>query len=220
MKTSAIATNLLMALALISFPMSASTLSVTGVDYSLGQVVDLSANGQSKMTFAGIIFAEYENTPLATFCVDLYVAIGIETFQVISNPVDQVVNGRRAAWLIQNFLPQVMNADQAAGLQVAIWDVVHDGGNGLGTGSLRAGAAPEPVVLLAEQYILASVDKEVTSGSVFTHVNGPLERQQLMTLASFSPAAFGVTVPEPATYVVMGAGLLILGAARRRRNVS
>jgi hypothetical protein len=219
MKTSAIATNILMALALISFPMSASTLSVTGVDYSLGQVVDLSANGQSKVTFAGIIFAEYQNTPVATFCVDLYTAIGIETFGVIANPVDQVINGRRAAWLIQNFLPEIVNADQAAALQVAIWDVVHDSGNGLTNGSLRAGAAPEPVVLLAEQYIVASSGKEVTSGSVFTHVNGPLERQQLMTSANFTPAAFGVTVPEPATFLAMGAGLLILGAARRRRNV-
>ncbi len=208
-----------MALALISFPMSASTLSVTGVDYSLGQVVDLSANGQSKMTFAGIIFAEYENTPVATFCVDLYTAIGIETFGVIANPVDQVVNGRRAAWLIQNFLPEVLNADQAAALQVAIWDVVHDAGNGLATGSLQAGAAPEPVVLLADQYIAASAGQEVTTGSVFTHTNGPLERQQLMTSTSFTPTAFGVPVPEPATFMVMGAGLLLLGVARRRRNV-
>jgi len=218
MKTSAIATNILMALALISFPMSAATLSVTGIDYSLGQVVDLSANGQSKVTFAGIIFAEYENTPVATFCVDLYTAIGIETFSVIANPVDQVINGRRAAWLIQNFLPEVLNADQAAGLQVAIWDVVHDGGNGLATGSLRAGAAPEPVVLLAEQYIAASIGKEATAGTVFTHTKGPLERQQLMTLASFSPTAFGVSVPEPATFLAMGAGLLVIGTFRRRRN--
>ncbi len=142
MKTSAITTNFLIALALISFPMSAATLSVTGVDYSLGQMVDLSAHGQSKVTFASIIFAEYENTPVATFCVDLYTSIGIETFGVFANSVDKVINGRRAAWLIQNFLPQVGNADQAAALQVAIWDVVHDAGNGLAAGSLRAGAAP------------------------------------------------------------------------------
>lgn len=199
--------------------MSAATLSVTGVDYSLGQMVDLSAHGQSKVTFASIIFAEYENTPVATFCVDLYTSIGIETFGVFANSVDKVINGRRAAWLIQNFLPQVGNADQAAALQVAIWDVVHDAGNGLAAGSLRAGAAPEPVVLLAEQYIQASAGQAVTSGSVFTHTNGPLERQQLMTAASFTPSAFGVTVPEPATFVAIGTGLLILGAARSRRNV-
>lgn len=218
MKTSAIATNILMALALISFPASASTLSVTGVDYSLGQVVDLSANGQSKLTFAGIIFAEYENTPVATFCVDLYTAIGIETFGVIANPVDQVINGRRVAWLIQEFLPSVINADQAAALQVAIWDVVHDSGNGLSTGSLQAGATPEPVVTLAEQYILASVDKESSTGSVFTHVNGPLVKQQLMTTVDFTPSAFGVPIPEPATYALFGAGLLALGVVRRRNN--
>jgi hypothetical protein len=82
--------------------------------------------------------------------------------------------GRRAAWLNQTFLPDVSNSDQATALQVAIWDVVHDAGNGLGTGSLRAGATPGPVVTLAEQYILASEGQEGSTGSVFTHVNGPL----------------------------------------------
>ena len=220
MKTSVIAAQFLTALALTSFPVSAATLSVTGIDWSLGQMVDLSANGQSKVTFAGIIFAEYENSPVSVFCVDLFTNIGIETFSVDAESVDLVMNGRRASWLLQTYLPQIANADQAAAVQVAIWDVVHNGGDGLTNGTLRGGATSAQVIQLAEQYITASGGQENTAGSVFTHVDGPKAKQQLMAPGNFTAAAFGFVVPEPATYLAMGSGLLILGMVRRKRNLN
>jgi len=218
MKTSVIAAKFLTALVLSSFPVSAATLSVTGIDWNLGQMVDLSTSGQSKVTFAGIIFAAYENSPVSVFCVDLFTNVGIETFSVNSASVDLVLNGRRAAWLMQTYLPQIANAGQAAAVQVAIWDVVHDGGDGLRNGALQGGATSAQVVQLAEQYIAASSGQESSAGSVFTHVDGPKARQQLMAPDNFTAAAFGFVVPEPATYLAMGSGLLILGLARRKRN--
>jgi len=218
MKTSVIAAKFLTALVLSSFPVSAATLSVTGIDWNLGQMVDLSTDGQSKMTFAGIIFAEYENSPVSLFCVDLFTNVGIETFSVNSAGVNLVTNGRRAAWLMQTYLPQIANTDQAAAVQVAIWDVVHDGGDGLTNGALRGGATSAPVIQLAEQYIAASAGQKNTAGSVFTHIDGPKARQQLMAPGNFTATAFGFVVPEPATCFAMGSGLLILGLARRKRN--
>ncbi len=218
MKTSVIAAKFLTALVLSSFPVSAATLSVTGIDWNLGQMVDLSTSGQSKVTFAGIIFAEYANSPVSLFCVDLFTNVGVETFPVTAGSVDLVANGRRAAWLMQTYLPQIASADQAAAVQVAIWDVVHDGGDGLTNGALRGGATSASVVQLAEQYIAASSGQGSTAGSIFTHVDGPTAKQQLMAPGSFTAAAFGFVVPEPATYLAMGSGLLILGLARRKRN--
>ena len=81
MKTAVIAAKFLTAFALASFPVSAATLSVTGIDWSLGQMVNLSTNGQSKVTFAGIIFAEYANSPRSLFCVDLFTNIGTRRFR-------------------------------------------------------------------------------------------------------------------------------------------
>ena len=101
MKNSVIAAKFLTALVLSSFPVSAAILSVTGIDWSLGQTVDLSTSGQSKVTFAGIIFAKYENSQVSMFCVDLFTNVGIETFSVNSGSVDLLVNGRRASWLMQ-----------------------------------------------------------------------------------------------------------------------
>ena len=101
---------------------------------------------------------------------------------------------------------------------MAIWDVVHDGGDGLTNGALQGGATSAQVIQLAEQYIAASGGQENTAGSVFTHVDGPKAKQQLMAPGSFTTAAFGFVVPEPATYLAMGSGLLILGLVRRKRN--
>lgn len=218
MKTSTITAKLLMALALATAPVSAATLTVTGIDWNFGQAVDLNANGQSNLTFAGIIYANYENTPLSLFCVDLFTAVGIESFSVNALSVDTVSNGRRAAWLMQTFLPLVANANQAAGLQVAIWDVVHDGGDGLAAGSIQAGNTTAAVVTLADQYVTASEGQSTTLGSVFQHVDGPKAKQQLMSANSFVPAAIGLPIPEPASYLVVGGGLFLLGLVRRKRS--
>ncbi len=83
-------------------------------------MVDLSAGGQSKVTFAGIVLAEYENSPVFLFCVDLFTNVGIETFSVNFGSVNPMMNGRRASWLLQTYLPRIANADQAAAVQVAV----------------------------------------------------------------------------------------------------
>ena len=103
-------------------------------------------------------------------------------------------------------------------MQVAIWDIVHDGGDGLTNGALQGGATSAQIIRLAEQYIAASSGQNSSAGSIFTHVDGPKAKQQLMAPGDFAAAAFGFVVPEPTTYLAMGSGLLILGMARRKRN--
>jgi hypothetical protein len=190
----------------------------------------LSANGVTT-GYAGVISATINGVDnYDVFCVDLYNAISPgTTYQVttLSSSDPQVaafsLNTPRAAWLYVNYLSVVSSsADpdvESAALQLAIWDVIHDGGDGLSAGTIQADpamssdATTQTVYSDATAFINGSAGQSAM-GAVFMNVLGPTGSQTLLT----DPLALQNEVPEASTMAMFGMGFAALaGWARRRR---
>jgi hypothetical protein len=68
--------------------------------------------------------------PLQTFCIDAVSSIDFDvTYGAYIKPTADYLtpNGGYASWLYNNCLSLVNSNDTAAGLQIAIWEVVYDG---------------------------------------------------------------------------------------------
>ena len=167
------------------------------------------------------------------FCVDLYhdVSPGITytcTACAVSGPTlsSFSTNVEQAAWLYVNELP-VFNAaptsEQSvygAALQLAIWDVIHDGGDGLSAGTVQQQTSPAPdpnsaaVYALASTWIADSVGQSSTDATILMNVNGPTASQTFITSSGGMVAA--LSTPEPVTMGLVGAALLLVGLVRKR----
>lgn len=219
---------------------SADTIDATDVDWSRGEGVWLTENNSSTPTdayFAGVIFitltasngSQYNRD---TLCAQLFVDInpGVTYNTTVVRP-DQVP-GRNltiAAWLVDSELPTVTTAPQGAGLQLAIWDIVEDGGDGFSTGSVQAsttaGEETDPTVLLwAETYeCLAMGSQSPSCQAAGVTPLGPVQTSDLAyvyinTALNGDPAQMLIgpvfqdngpePAPEPSTSTLGGAGLI------------
>jgi len=114
-------------------------------------------------------------------------------------------NGSWAAWLYYNYGRNVTNASEAGAMQVALWEILYDGDANLRTGnfSLTGSFAHEAQ---AQAYLgLAPASNWVQAyyrhtGSLQQDIMGPMN-----------------PVPEPGTILLLGSGLIAVGAAFRRR---
>ena len=87
--------------------------------------------------------------------------------------------------MLRNTLPAInaqldasLKQKQGAALQLAIWDVVHDGGDGFAAGRIRQSAdALNPtdsiVLSLANSFLSASLGQTQTGGIVYVNVPAP-----------------------------------------------
>ncbi len=153
-------------------------------------------------------------------CVDFFVLISDGTYDMNLLGPNGVGAGRRITWMLRNTLPTIntqsdplLKRQQAAALQLAVWDVVHDNGDGFLAGRIQQGQqTPTDAIVLswANAYLTASVGRMIMSGTVYQNVAGATVTQRLMS----------DTVPEPSTYGMLALGTLALGLAGRRRRVS
>jgi hypothetical protein len=179
--------------------------------------------------YAGVFLATLNGTTTyPVFCVDLYTDInpGVAYNVNIYAPNDPAVvdfssNVPQAAWLYNTYLPQVNAASNknvyGAALQLAIWDVMLDGGNGLTSGTFQKDpTVTDPNQLaaytLAASMIQASQGQSMLNAAVLLNVAGPNGSQTLITAAgALDPA------PEPSTLVLISVGLLGVGVLKHRR---
>jgi hypothetical protein len=232
-------------LALLSaLPALADVLAVTGVEGGLGESIWIDESGAPKqLDWAGGVDITVDNYPRVVFCVDLLTNISFgnytttldysDTPYVGDNPDPSDVDSLlRVAWLLENEWPG--DAMHGAALQLAIWDIVTDGGNGFdfdphGSNIVRQSTSDNlsertDSAVLA-QAILYEDEAEMPghksySGIVYHNYEGTTRVQTLM---GTEPTNGGpVPVPEPAALLlIIFQGIALTGVsclcALRRR---
>jgi hypothetical protein len=191
-----------------------------------GRTVGIQYTGANP--FSGNIFAGELNTALigalpvgmaasfAAYCVDLdHTLQNSQTVELLSTNL--LTRGKRIAWLYNQIGPTVelgateaVRKDRGAALQLAIWDVWADDGDGFTTGKFRTSASLS-LRNLAQSYLNASLGMK-DEATWLRNIAHPSNRNQNL----IGPAA----VPEPgALAMLVGAGVTgCLFVLRRRRR--
>jgi hypothetical protein len=178
-------------------------------------------NGSSKTTAAGTFNVTMTGGPVnypasfEAYCVDLAHALTGLPYTVNLLPETSLTNGQRVAWLYQHFGTaafgtKVVDANSAAGLQAAMWDVVYDGGDGFANGNFRLQTLSGSVYTNGNAYLTSSIGKSDTATylQAVDHTNN--KNQDMI-----GPTA----VPEPGAIAFMGSGAIgLLGLLIRRRK--
>jgi hypothetical protein len=200
---------------LLSGTVNASTLFVSGLDTARGGNVDFKENGTDVNGYAGAIFAAFDGidvTPL--FCVDLFTNISVPS-TVNSTPIAPTGNQTRAAWLYVNQLSTVTDAIAGMAFQLAIWDIMHDNGDGIASGSVQAAATtPLAVATAWTNYLTLSLGQSLSTGvSIYQNTN----------ISDGSPAqnliGAPAPTPEPGTWALVAIGMAGM-AVRKRRKIT
>lgn len=212
---------------------------VTGVAPAMGRDIAITVDGRVVSDYAGGITITANNVTSSLLCVDLFTSVRAnDTFAVdylqpqFLDPAN-ALTGLRAAYLmvtqygrIDSFVsavrPGISLAEATAGLQLAIWDIVHDGGDGLAAGRIRTSSAsgnstPAAVRVAATAYIqyAEAFRGSQVNATLYRHVSGPNAKQQLI---GFEQPGTGAPIPEPEPVALAGMGLgLVIRLQWRRR---
>ena len=196
----------------------AALITITGIDSTRGGNVNFVSNGTAKTGYAGAIFGTYNGGPSSTFfCVDELTDITISTYN--STPIypRTLRNEDRVAWLYSTQLASVTSATMGESLQLAIWDIVHDNGDGPTTGIIQAsGSTPSAVVSGWTAYLLVSLGQSDMNGAA-VYLNSVIGTGVAAQALLGPVTADTVRLPEPTTMVLSGSALFLLGVLRRRR---
>ncbi len=212
----------------LSSTLFATSIQHTGVDSTRGMSVEITTDGTVRSVNAGVGVLRIDGTTLLdALCANLFQSITIgQTYNAASIDASAYdLDGSSAAWLIRAFLPVVNAATgltkqiDGAALQLAIWDTIHDGGDGFSNGRIRStGNTNSSILALANQWRLAAIDQDAAA-NVYTATVGSRSFQQQIYLSACSTGNdCGGEVPEPGTLAMMavGAAAVWFGSWRRR----
>jgi hypothetical protein len=149
-----------------------------------------------------------------TYCLDLTkTLIDPQAFEV-KDANSFAPDGNQVAWLVSTYAPFIHTLSgatanaMAAGLQMAIWNVLYDSDFDASAGSLRSSTTS--AVYYANQYL----------GTLNTALaTGPLTAQAIW-LDTNSGQDQVTVVPEPGSILLLGIGTLAVLARRRRINAA
>ena len=150
-------------------------------------------------------------------CVDFFVGIGEGIYSVNLLGPNAISNGTRVAWMLRNTLPSIntqsdplARRQMATGFQLAIWDIVHDSGDGFSAGRIQQSTSAltdSSVLFWAKAFLGGTVGQSLNSGIVYRNAGGIGVSQQLMS-----------DVTEPSTYAMFLMGGVFAGLQQRLRR--
>ncbi len=215
MKTKYILTIAVLVLATNTY---ASTITYVGADATRGGTVNLSWMGVAGSDYAGYIDITVDGTySRFAFCADIGTNISNTTYNTLIRSPSTITNGLRAAWLVENYMANVTTVTAGEAMQIAIWDIIHDGADGFSAGNLRSTISTDAAVLTAaNQYLTLSFGKSSYNAIIYNNTQAS-NGVAAQTLIGRVPNDGGPGTPEPATFLVTAAGLILLGAFGRRK---
>jgi hypothetical protein len=209
-------------------PASASSLSMIRDGMGKAAFVQIAVDGVSRGVIAGEFKwnwdpetpAGYDDT-FYSYCIDARNSlVNDDTVAIRSTDLLMVAGvpdaGGKAAWLFNTYAPGIRSAmndqdsrNQAAALQVAIWEAMLDSSNDLSTGALKI-VSNGDIKDKAKNYLLALYSPDgsyKTSEATWLDLSSS---QDQLTLPG---------VPEPGTLLMFGTGVgLAIAILRRRRQ--
>ena len=197
----------LAATSLSAFAQDTQSLTVHSLTAGKYAAVDVNYFGSNHLLYAGPQSASLDGGErFDAYCVDLTHWNSLPTvYPVNVLSTDLLTNGQRIAYLYETYAGTVTNATQGAALQLAIWDVLTDDGDGFTAGNFKSSTGGA-ILTQANTYLLDSVymTGEVSWLKAATHGNGG-QYQDLV----------GPAVPGPAAALPFAAWAIAL---RKRRN--
>jgi len=165
------------------------------------------ANG--RRVAAGLYDVTYQDEQFHAFCVDAKHYAG--NCQVTEEGVDFLHNGSLVAYLYETYIDSATTSERAAGLGVALWEVLYeDEANGFDASSGYFHITSNPGVTAAANEMLQNMPDDYQSVLDLTVLHCNCKQDMLVS-------GLG-TVPEPTTLglLLLGAPLLVKVSRRRR----
>ena len=210
-------------LSVVLFPQK-SFATYVSADFGTGKYLNLKVDGTETKDWAGSLNLNVSGSKSTALCVDLFTSMSVnQIYGTNFGTPSQINNGGRVAWLLDYELPQLNRAASLAGLQRAIWDIVHDNGNGFSSGRIQASTLhPTGAAAFneAKALLVLSAGNFAAGGTVyFNHElsNG----HNVKTLMGAGPNNIPIQlsgIPEPQTSAMLAMGGLTGLMLKRRRK--
>ena len=175
-------------------------------------------SGSGPTPLANSITLSIDGVARVGYGIDVGRPLIFGSYQAEFDSVANYANGQRAAWIYENYGSLVGGG---LAVQLALWDVLNDGANGLSDGLVKLSPfAPDAIRSLGESIIAASLGQSSDNAIILLLSTPGMIWQPLITaplpllLASSLDAA---EVPEPGTWMMVAAGLCLSRCYTRRK---
>lgn len=199
-RTNVVLTVAVLAAILLSASAQATWMTYNGTALKRAVTIHHPDLASGKRVYAGQLKIDYNGKSYVTYCVDVLQTI--KSYEGADDAITSLNNGQVVSWLYENYAPSVATDDEAAALQVAIWEVVNELNN--------------PFDVQSGDFYLTDTRTEVITkaNQILTDIELPTDfdpSQWLVTNADYQD----VIIPEPATMLTLGLGSFIFLAGKK-----